>query len=218
MQVMNIGVIVKNNYGDTFPVALTPNMVGVIQNLLIQIPEMQSNIVRPDGMKAAKAQPSIPIIPRNVDFNWAEAYKPLPPEEEKVLMENIVERYRVLDLEAIAESEKVAKDAGVPLKTDKPALLTNPENPFNLELEAEGRSNVVTDINGNPVPIEEGGEMDSGEFVEQVKDTLDKVKNEEGDAQNDSLEEQAEIGDSKKDVTVTPDTLGIGAGAEKPGG
>ncbi len=215
MQVMNIGVIVKNNYGDTFPVALTPNMVGVIQNLLIQIPEMQSNIVRPDGMKAAKSQPSIPIIPRNVDFNWAEAYKPLPPEEEKVLMENIVERYRVLDLEAIADAEKTAKEAGVPLETDKPALLTDPENPFNLELEGKGRSNVVTDINGNPVPIEQPDDPIESEGAAEQPKPVDKPEG--GDDQNDSLEERAEISETNKDVTVTPDTLGIGAGAETPG-
>ena len=229
MIVQNIGIIIRTTYGDTYPVALTTQMVGVIQNLLTQIPMMNQNIVGPDGMKAGKVAPSIPIIPRDVGFDWETAYEPMEPLKEKEMMEAIAEKYRVLQNEAEAEAERVAKDAGVPLKTNKPALLTDPDNPFNLELEASGRSNVVTDMNGNPVPLEDTTEepntpepseqplepqeackpegdtvpedktMDSGEFIKQVKEVLPEIK-------------------KSNDVTVTPDTLGIGAGQENPGG
>jgi hypothetical protein len=212
MEVVSIGIIIRNNYGDTYPVALTTQMVGVIQNLLTQIPMMNQSIVGPDGMKAGKATPSIPIIPRGVEFDWEAAYKPVPVEEEKVLMAGIVEKYRVIDLERVAADEKIARDAGVPLKKDKPALLTDPDNPYNLELEGKGRSNVVTDIHenlvtdihGNPVPPE-----DANEAAEEEHGLVGEPP---------TREEPEKECAPDPDCTITPDTLGMGAGAETPGG
>lgn len=178
MKVTNIGIIIKNDYGDTFPVALTTNMVSVIQNLLVQIPLQQQAIVGPDGQKAGKANPSIPIIPREVAFNWDEAYKPMLPPDEKALMEKLAEKYKKLDAENSKE---------VPGKN--PNIGDDPLNPFNLSLEGEGRANVDVD--------EKKEAMDSGEFIDQVKKTIDKVE--------------------RKDVTVTPDTLGMGTNIVQPG-
>ncbi len=167
MQVTNIGIIIKNDYGDTFPVALTTNMVSVIQNLLVQIPLQQQSIVGPDGNKAGKANPSIPIIPREVEFDWEEAYKPMLPPDEKALMEKLAEKYKALDAE---QPEKGA---------ETPNIGDDPLNPFNLTLDAEGRGNV-----------------DLGK--EKPKD--------EGDTKPE-----------RKDVTVTPDALGMGTNIIQPG-
>jgi hypothetical protein len=171
MKVTNIGIIVRNDLGDTFPVALTPNMVGVIQNLLTQIPLQAQNILDPNGMKAGKADPSIPIIPREITFNWDKAYAPMQPAEEKELMAKLHSKYA----NAVDENgeQKLLKEPQKLLEEPQ-KLLTDPQNPFNLTLDAEGKANVDTEVSdGEP---------------------------------------------ERKDCTVTPDSLGMGAGLQLPGG
>jgi hypothetical protein len=186
MKVTNIGIIVRNDLGDTFPVALTPNMVGVIQNLLTQIPLQQKAILAPDGMKAGKADPSIPIIPREIDFDWAEAYKPMQPDMEKELMAKLKKKYD--DREAAKEAnitsdqkllkgpQKLLEEPQKQLKEPQ-KLLKDPLNPFNMTCDAEGTANAET-------PKAGGESKDAG----------------------------------RKDCTVTPDSLGMGAGLQLPGG
>jgi hypothetical protein len=176
MKVTNIGIIVRNDLGDTFPVALTPNMVGVIQNLLTQIPLQAQAILRPDGMKAGKAEPSIPIIPRAVDFNWEASYEPLQPAEEKRLMAMIHQKYADRDALDVTPEQKLLEEPQKQLKEPQ-KLLTDPQNPFNLTLDAEGKANAET-------PKAGGESKDAG----------------------------------RKDCTITPETLGMGAGLQLPGG
>ena len=113
MKVMNIGIIIRNDHDDTFPVALTPQMVSVIQNLLTQIPVLNSKLVDPSGKKIA-ANPSIPIIPRNVEFDWDKAYSPMMPEEEQKLMKALQEKYNELE-EAKPEGEAATTKVAVSL-------------------------------------------------------------------------------------------------------
>jgi hypothetical protein len=155
MKVMNIGIIIRNDHDDTFPVALTPQMVSVIQNLLTQIPVLNSKLVGADGKKVA-SNPSIPIIPRAMEFDWDRAYTPMMPEEEQKLMKELNDKY--IEDEANkpeeTESSDAAKEGGIivpegmgkdddedPEKKVTP-LFKDKDNPFNLSLKAEGRANV----------------------------------------------------------------------------
>ncbi len=149
MKVMNIGIIVRNDHNDTFPVALNPQMVQVIQGLLTQIPLKQSKLVGADGKQVA-SQTSIPIIPRLVDFDWDAAYAPMLPDDEKKLMELLMEKYKTL--EAIPKTEIPEGEAQNVIATsledsDSKVEKLNPEkrdplNPFGLKINATGRANV----------------------------------------------------------------------------
>ncbi len=129
MKVINMGIIIRNDHNDTFPVALNPQMVGLIQNLLTQIPLQQSQIVDGSGKKVT-ANASIPIIPRRVEFDWEGTYASMMPEEEKKLMAELVEKYKAT--EAVA-TEVVEGD---------PDNKVESLNPMRLESSGEGRSNV----------------------------------------------------------------------------
>lgn len=162
IKVMNIGIIIRNDHGDTFPVALTPQMVSVIQNLLTQIPVLNSKLVDGSGKKVA-AKASIPIIPRNVEFDWNKAYSPMLPEEEQKLMKALQDKYKENEALKPAETEAsdAAKTGGIIIpegmakdgeaendpddkvtKLERPGAFTDPQNPYNLELNANGRANV----------------------------------------------------------------------------
>lgn len=194
MKVMNIGIIIKTDQGDTFPVALTPQMVGVIQNLLTQIPMLNKagGLVDPSGKKI-QARPSIPIIPRQVEFDWEAAYIPMEKEEELRLMEALQEKYdntqeaQVKD-EVGDSGNKVAK-----LHPDRPGMLEDPDNPFNMELEAKGTAN-------------------KGMTDEEVKDAMSKA---EGKNELEVTEENKNP--KQQDCTVEVDSLGIGADIPQPG-
>ncbi len=148
-KVVNIGVIIRNEQGDTFPVALTPAMVGVIQNLLMQIPVMDSKLVDPTGKNIA-SKTSIPIIPREIEFDWDAAYCPMDREKEQELMKKLTEKYQAIGAAELTDgkiSEEIeGGDGGKIIKLhpdtpEKTPLLTDPDNPFNLELEASGTAN-----------------------------------------------------------------------------
>ena len=157
MKVMNIGIIIRNDHNHTFPVALTPQMVSVIQNLLTQIPVLNSKLVDGTGKKIA-ANASIPIIPREMEFDWDLAYSPMMPDEEKKLMQALNDKYEEDEKNKPAESETdasdVAKTGGIivpegmgkdeeedPEKKVTP-LFSDKDNPFNMSLKGEGRANV----------------------------------------------------------------------------
>lgn len=162
MKVMNIGIIIRNDHDDTFPVALTPQMVSVIQNLLTQIPVLNSKLVDATGKKVASGQASIPIIPRNVEFDWDRAYSPMMPEEEQKLMAALQAKYKEDEANKTPEETEAsdkAKTGGIIVpegmgkdddpenkitKVDgsKPAMFTDKDNPFNMTLDAKGRANV----------------------------------------------------------------------------
>ncbi len=116
---MNIGIIIRNNYGDTFPVALTPPMVSVIQNLLTQMPKANDGgIVGPNGESATQGA-SIAIIPRKVDFVWEDAYKPMAAEDERKHMEELVAGYKKIDEgKEGMEGDNVTEKYPDPLKKD----------------------------------------------------------------------------------------------------
>jgi hypothetical protein len=231
MKVMNIGIIIRNDHDDTFPVALTPQMVSIIQNLLTQIPAMNSKIVDAKG-KPVIADASIPIIPRRVEFDWDTAYAPIMPEEEQKMMKELREQY------AVAETEEVDKDkAGgiiVPEGMDKaddpdnkvtklkPAIGTDKNNPFNLELDASGTANADLEKKGYTT------EPDPKACVDKVGIGSDKMEEiraddketagaeptaDEAKAAGAELDKQASVEDlettaiGKGDCTVTPDSL-----------
>ena len=193
-KVVNIGIIIRNEQGDTFPVALTPQMVGVIQNLLMQIPMMDSKLVDPAGKKLASKQ-SIPIIPREIDFDWDAAYSPMEREEELALMKKLTEKYQSME-EAEKTDGKIIK---LNPETGKPAIGQDPENPFNLELESTGRAN-------------EG--MTDAEVAEAMKNEdqklIDKAKYPDPIAQQEGEQKQ-------QDVTITPPALPLSGEASNPG-
>ncbi len=153
-KVVNIGVIIRNEQGDTFPVALTPQMVGVIQNLLMQIPMMDSKLVDPSGKKMA-SKTSIPIIPREIEFDWDAAYSPMDRDKELELMKKLSDRYEALDESEVTDGAISTEIEGrevtpngtedekvTPLHPERQqGAFTNPENPFNLELESSGTAN-----------------------------------------------------------------------------
>lgn len=146
MKVMNIGIIIRNDHGDTFPVALTSQMVGIIQNLLTQIPAATSKIVDGSGNQVA-SQASIPIIPRPMEFDWDEAYSPIMPEEEQKMMKDLKDRYESIEKEKTENPEAVKEEGGIIVpegiaKEDDPedkVIKLKPVNlnPFNLQLDAK---------------------------------------------------------------------------------
>ena len=229
MKVMNIGIIIRNDHDDTFPVALTPQMVGVIQNLLTQIPLMKSKLVDGQGKKIA-AKASIPIIPRAVAFDWDKAYQPLEPKEEAEMMKALQEKYSKVEgsgiegggsiiTEGIVKEDDTEEgkseddpDNKVTKLNDKPALFTDKDNPFNMTLEAKGRANVDLE---KPAEVDAG--IDKGTNDEKYPDVLADKEKAEGEGEGEEEVKKMEDGIEKaaegesKDVTVTPETLDIGA-------
>lgn len=205
-KVVNIGVIIRNEQGDTFPVALTPQMVGVIQNLLMQIPMMDSKIVDPEGKKLA-SKTSIPIIPREIEFDWEKAYTPMDRNKEAELMKKLTEKYAAMD-----ESEKT--DGVIPqiIEGDEEGKITklhpereegafkDPLNPFNVELDATGRANADM----TPEEVDEAVKANDKKLVDDAK-YPDPIGKQEGE-------------EERQDVTVTPPALPISGDAPNPSG
>jgi hypothetical protein len=190
-KVVNIGVIIRNEQGDTFPVALNPQMVGVIQNLLMQIPVSNSKIVGADGKQVA-SKSSIPIIPREISFDWEAAYSPMDRDVELELMKKLTEKYH-----AMGEDEKI--DGNIEkLYPDKPAIGEDPENPFNLELKATGRTNAGQDEKTNEELIQEA------HYPEKISDQEDEQK-------------QEAIPEQRQDVIIKPPALPLSGAILTPG-
>ncbi len=202
---VNIGGIIRNEQGDTFPVALTPAMVGVIQNLLMQIPVMDSKLVDTSGKQIA-SKTSIPIIPREVEFDWDAAYCPMDREKEAELMKKLSEKYSNMAAAELTDgkiSEEIEGGDGskiIKLHPDTPEkkpLLTDPDNPFNIELEATGTANEgMTDSE-----VEEAVKTADQKLVDDAK-YPDPIQTQEGE---------------RKDVTVFPDALPLSGDAPIPG-
>ncbi len=203
-KIVNIGIIVRNEQGDTFPVALMPQMVSVIQNLLMQIPMTDSKLVDPSGKKLSSNE-SIPIIPREIEFDWDAAYCPMDREVELDLMKKLNERY-----DAMAESESIdgsistdiEVEGGKLLKlnpeTGKPAMLQDPLNPFNVSLAATGTANKgMTDAE-----VEAATQENDQKLIEDAK-YPDSIATQEGE----------QVEPIRQDVTVTPEVLPL-AGKE----
>ncbi len=185
-KVVNIGVIIRNEQGDTFPVALTPQMVGVIQNLLMQIPMMDSKLVDPAGKKLASKQ-SIPIIPREIEFDWDKAYTPMERADELELMKKLTERYAAMD-----EAEN----------TDGKITQLHPDrskdnlNPFNMTLDASGKANEgMTDAE-----VAEANKAYDQKLIDEAK-YPDPIAQQEGE---------------KQDVTVHPPALDLSGEVTSP--
>jgi hypothetical protein len=188
VKVINIGIIIRNDHGDTFPVALNPQMVQVIQNLLTQIPKLQSKLVDPAG-KSVTANESIPIIPREVTFDWDAAYQPMDQKEEATLMKALAVKYKELEEQAV--SLKGDDPDNKVTQLEKPGMFTDKDNPFNMTLDAKGRSNV--DLTEEQVKT-------AGETNEKYPNPL----------------EGKELG--QQDCTVeVEETLGLGAKQNTPG-
>ncbi len=225
MKVMNIGIIIRNDHDDTFPVALTPQMVSVIQNLLTQIPVLNSKLVDGQGKKVA-ANASIPIIPRSMEFDWDRAYSPMMPEEEQKLMKEMQDKYAEDEANKIptTEASDAAKTGGIivpegmgkdddedPEKKVTP-LFKDKDNPFNMELNAEGRANV-------DIEAEKADDAETAGAEEETQLTEDHIEASEEEAEGvrgeDLTEEQMkEIHDGEAeeacgDCTVTPDALNL---------
>jgi hypothetical protein len=213
MKVMNIGIIIRNDHGDTFPVALTPPMVSVIQNLLTQMPAMNSKLVDGAG-KSVVSKASIPIIPRCMDFDWDKAYAPIMPEEEQKLMKALHDKYTEIEKNKPDEPEAsdMAKAGGIIVpegmgkdddpdnkveKLEKPGIMTDKENPFNMELNANGRANVDT---------EEQADDAETAGTEETRPQLTKEHIDMG-AEEEQEEDVSPTGDG--DCTVTPDALDL---------
>ncbi len=202
-KVVNIGILIRNEQGDTFPVALTPQMVSVIQNLLMQIPVLDSKLVDPSGKKLASKQ-SIPIIPREIEFDWEKAYTPMDRELELALMKKLTEKYQAMDesesIDGVIPQNIEGAEEGkiVQLHPDrKDGAFNDPENPFNLELEASGKANE---------------DMTDAEVEQAVKENDQKIINEA--KYPDPLAEQ----EKQQDVTVTPPALSLNGETPSPSG
>lgn len=192
-KVVNIGVIIRNEQGDTFPVALTPQMVGVIQNLL-QIPVMDSKLVDPEGKKLA-SKTSIPIIPREIEFDWEAAYTPMERGHEMALIKKLTDKYAAMTESQSIDGVIAGDIEGVDGKVThlhpkrKEGAFTDPENPFNLELEATGRANAgMTDAE-----VKQAMAANDQKLVEEAK-YPDPIAQQEGE-------------EVRQDVTVTPPAL-----------
>lgn len=196
-KVVNIGIIIRNEHNDTFPVALTPQMVGVIQNLLMQIPMSESKLVGADGKKIA-SKTSIPIIPREIEFDWDAAYSPMERQFELDLMKKLNEKY-----EGMAKAEltdgKISGDIETS-KDGKKAMMEDPLNPFNVELSATGKAN-------------EG--MSEEEVAEAMKSADQKLIE---DAKYPDPIGKQEGEQVQQDVTVYPPALPLSGEAPNPGG
>ncbi len=129
MNVVNLGIIIRNDHGDTFPVALMPETVKAIQKLLTEIPLKNAKLVDGAGRKIVSSN-TVPIIPRAITLDWETVYAPMLPEEEKRLMTELVKKYKAI--EAVA-TEVVEGD---------PDNKVESLNPMRLESSGEGRSNV----------------------------------------------------------------------------
>lgn len=206
-KVVNIGVIIRNEQGDTFPVALTPAMVGVIQNLLMQIPVMDSKLVDPTGKNIA-SKTSIPIIPREVEFDWDAAYCPMDREKEQELMKKLTERYTAMGAAELTDgkiSETIEGGDGskiIKLHPDTPEkkpLLTDPDNPFNLGLEASGTANKGM----TETEVEDAVKTADKKLVDDAKypDPIAERENEE----------------NRQDCTVFPEALPLTGDTPSPG-
>lgn len=191
-KVVNIGVIIRNEQGDTFPVALNPQMVGVIQNLLMQIPVMDSKIVDPAGKKITAKGAAIPIIPREIEFDWDAAYSPLDRDVEQVLMKKLNERYAAMEKGEEIDGKIVKLNPG------RPGIGDDPQNPFNLELAATGRADVDSPENDGT----------NAELIQDAKypDPIGKLEGEHVE----QIEEQ-------QDVTILPPALPLSGEAPAPG-
>jgi hypothetical protein len=193
-KVVNIGVIIRNEQGDTFPVALNPQMVGVIQNLLMQIPVSNSKIVGADGAKIASKQ-SIPIIPREITFDWEAAYSPMDRDVELELMKKLTEKYQAMD-----EAEKIDGDIEK-LHPDKAGIGEDPDNPFKLELKATGRTDV---------DLLKAIERTNEELIQEAH-YPESISNHEG-------EQKQEIDpELRQDVTIKPPALPLSGKVLQPG-
>jgi hypothetical protein len=190
MKVVNIGIIIRNDHNDTFPVALTPNMVSVIQNLLVQIPLLAkgaTGLLDAQG-KPVAAQPSIPIIPREVEFNWEEGYKPMDADEEKKLMLELMDRYKKIE-----EENAEAGEGDPDKKVNKLQIGEDPLNPFNLELESKGTANV-------------------GMTDQEVDDAMEKAE----DNDNELAINDSDMNPERVDVTVKVPCLNLNSKAVEP--
>jgi hypothetical protein len=227
MEVVNIGIIIRNDHNDTFPVALTPSMVQIIQNLLTQIPKLQSKLVDPSGKQIAATE-SIPIIPRRVTFDWAAAYEPMDADVEKKLMAELNEEY-IMDEETMkTEKENTIEQDGKVMKlnpdTGKPAIGQDPQNPFNVELKATGQSNVGMGEAEVAAAMKNADQklVDNATYPESLKKKeVDQNKPEE--IADITPNHKVDIVDAGKqedgDVTVKIEApLGLGAKTPAPGG
>lgn len=174
---------------------------------------MKSNIVDAAGKKVAAGQASIPIIPRYVDFDWDAAYSPMMPDEEAKLMKSLQEKYK--EDEALRPIESEASDAAklvIPegMDTGKDdnseckvtPLFTDKDNPFNIELNANGRANVDLRESSMAENKSAGGcgsgvEPDDAETAGAVEEDIETHAKKTGDC------------------TVTPDALELN-GDQKP--
>ncbi len=204
-KVVNIGIIIRNDQGDTFPVALTPQMVSVIQNLLMQIPVMDSKLVDPSGKKLASNQ-SIPIIPRVIEFDWEAAYTPMEREQEQVLMKKLSDKYA-----AMAEGEAI--DGVIPQDIEGvggKVTKLHPErdrsgdnlNPFNLQLKATGKANEGM----SDEEVKEANAKYDQKLIDEAK-YPDPIAQQEG--------ETKEV--TQQDVTVFPEALPLSGKEHLPG-
>lgn len=198
MKVMNIGIIIRNDHDDTFPVALTPQMVSIIQNLLTQIPATQSKLVDSAG-KPVVSKASIPIIPRCMEFDWDTAYAPIMPEEELKMMKALQDKYTEAEKNRPPETEASdgAKEGGIIVpegmckdeddpegKVTKLGMMQDVDNPFNMELNASGRANVDLEEGENTDAAETAGAevpVDQAKAAKEAGLELDKQTGEEED-------------------------------------
>jgi hypothetical protein len=223
---MNIGIIIRNDHDDTFPVALTPQMVSIIQNLLTQLPAAQSKLVDSSGKKVA-SNASIPIIPRLMEFDWDTAYAPIMPEEEQKMMKALQDKYAEDEKNCYlqrTEASDAAKTGGIIVpegmnkdeddpdgkvtKLKKPAMFTDKDNPFNLSLDAKGRANVDLEKTGSDT--EPDPNVD--DKVSIGSDKEEEIRADEAEtagAEPPADQAKAAEGESSEDCTVTPESLNL---------
>jgi hypothetical protein len=197
-------------------------MVSIIQNLLTQIPALKSKLVDSQG-KPVAARASIPIIPRCMEFDWETAYSPIMPEEEAKMMSEIQARYAKLEAEKEdnpEESDK-AKTGGIIVpegmgKEDdpddkvtklKPDMMTDKDNPFNMSLDASGRSNVDLEKAGSDT------EPDPKDCNDKLSIGSDKAKAENAKTAGAELDKQTGAEESV-DCTVTPEPISMNSKQE----
>ncbi len=214
-KVVNIGVIVRNQEGDTFPVALTPQMVSVIQNLLMQIPVLDSKLVDPNGEKVA-SKTSIPIIPREIEFDWDKAYSPMDRELEAELMKKLADRYAGMKESEHTDGVITTDVEGLDGKITKlhpereEGAFKDEQNPFNLELKASGKANVGM----TEAEVAEANKAYDEKLVENAEYPVS-IEQQEGE---NTTEETPVNMNPQQDVTVKPDALPLTGDAPIPGG
>jgi hypothetical protein len=188
---------------------------------------MQSKLLGADG-KQVTANESIPIIPRRVKFDWAAAYEPMLPEEEKKLMTELQETYDMDEEAKKEEAENTVEVDGKVMKlnpeTGKPAIGQDPQNPFNLELKATGKANEgMSDGEVNAAMKEADQKLVEGAtYPESLKKKeVDQNKPEEvaDITPNHKVDITEESTDKSGDCTVKiAEPLELGAKAQEPGG